>query len=188
MATLEEHQIAAAERYYRKKGEKIAEGKAEAIPARLRFINEYDGFAKERLIGKSDLVGVNFFELGLQAARAVCRIQIRDSRGFGKGYGTGFLVAPNLLLTNNHVLNAPELAIKSLAEFNFEDGIDFMPKPTKLFTLLPGELFYTNEKLNFTFVAVSPAATDGSPLSSFGALKLIEETGKAQPAEYVSII
>ncbi len=201
MATLEEHQLQAAQRYYKKKTEQDQQKKKppeqEAIlekanpistEKRARFINDLDTLAFERLIGDSDLVPVNYFEFGLQAARAVCRIQIRDSMGYGQGYGTGFLVAPNLLLTNNHVLAKPEMAIKSLAEFNFEDDINFNPKPTKLFTLLPGELFYTDPNLDFTLVAVSSSATDGTALGNFGALKLIEETGKALPEEYLSII
>lgn len=201
MATLEEHQLQAAQRYYKKKAEQDQQKKkapeqeamaetAKPVPSekRARFINELDTLAIERVQGSNDLVAVNYFELGLQAARAVCRIQIRDAMGYGKGYGTGFLVAPNLLLTNNHVLDKPDMAIKSFAEFNFEDDINFLPKPTKLFTLLPGELFYTDSNLDFTLVAVSPSATDGTTLDNFGALKLIEETGKALPDEYLSII
>lgn len=201
MATLEEHQLQAAQRYYKKKSEQdglgkkaleqdvlVTTGKSPPSETRSKFINKLDTLAIERVLGNNDLVAVNYFEFGLQAARAVCRIQIRDVLGYGKGYGTGFLVAPNLLLTNNHVLDKSEMAIKSLAEFNFEDDINFQPKATKLFTLLPGEIFYTDPLLDFTLVAVSSDATDGTKLGNFGVLKLIEETGKALPAEYLSII
>lgn len=190
MATLEEHQIQAAQRYYKKKTEQESQKEQLTVPSekRVSFINELDTLAIERLQGGNDLIPVNYFELGLQAARSVCRIQIRDARGYGQGYGTGFLVAPNLLLTNNHVFNQAEMTIKSFAEFNFEDDINFHPKPTKLFSLLPDELFYTDPNLDFTLVAVSSSATDGTALSSFGILKLIEETGKALPNEYLSII
>lgn len=189
MATLEEHQNQAAQRYSQKKTE-LAQQKEHPLTTeyRERYINERDTLALERVIGRSDLVAINYFELGLQAARAVCRIQVRDKLGYGKGFGSGFLVAPNLLLTNNHVLNTPEMAVKSFAEFNFEDDINFNPKPTKLFTLSPDELFYSDPHLDFTLVAVSPTATDGTALINFGALKLIDEVGKALPNEYLSII
>src|SRR5262245_50011587 len=57
----------------------------------------------ERIWGSSiDFVGVAFLERGLKAARTVGRVAFRD----GRAQGSGFLVAPGLFLTNNHVLES----------------------------------------------------------------------------------
>ena len=52
------------------------------------------------------LLGIPYLDNGRLAARTVGRILIRDSEGRTLGYGTGWLVAPRLLLTNNHVLDS----------------------------------------------------------------------------------
>jgi endonuclease G len=160
----------------------------ERLEAREALINPNDGQALERILGKSDLVGVNYLEIGLAAARAVCRIQVRDELGRVLGFGTGSMVSPNLLLTNHHVLESAPLARRSLADFNFEDDPNFIPRETKTFPLDPARFFYTNPDLDFTLVAVRPQATDGTPLSSFGYKRLLPESGKALMGEYVSII
>ena len=46
---------------------------------------------------------MNFLENGARAARAVCRLEWSK-----RGEGTGFLVAPDLILTSYHVLKPPE--------------------------------------------------------------------------------
>ena len=141
----------------------------------------------ERIIQENDLLAVRYLELGLQTARCVGRVRIRD-RGRTIGFGTGFMVAPRLLLTNNHVLESDDQAAQSQVEFNFQDGLEGKPLPTSVFALSPAELFITNRDLDYTLVAVSPRATDGSPLETFGFTRLIEEEGKLIVKEAVSII
>ena len=75
--------------------------------------------ALERIMGRSDLMSVNYLEIGLQAARCVGRIAIRTRTGQILGFGTGFTVSPRLLLTNNHVLDSADAAASSRVEFNF---------------------------------------------------------------------
>jgi len=69
----------------------------------------------ERVLGTNDLIGIRFLEQGMQAARAVARVQIRDADGRAAGYGSGFLVSPRLFLTNNHVLATAASAAASQA-------------------------------------------------------------------------
>lgn len=158
------------------------------LEARGALINPNDGLALERILGTSDLVGINYLEIGLASAHAVCRIQVRDELGRVLGFGTGSMVSPNLLLTNHHVLESAALARRSLADFNFEDDPNFIPRETKTFPLDPARFFYTDADLDFTLVAVRPQATDGTALSSFGYLRLLPDTGKALLKESVSII
>ncbi|MGK7883600.1 MAG: hypothetical protein AB4057_03120 [Crocosphaera sp.] len=53
----------------------------------------------EKIIGENTLRPIAFLAQGLKVARSVA--YIRDS----KGSGTGFLIAPDLILTNNHVIS-----------------------------------------------------------------------------------
>lgn len=158
------------------------------VEAREALINPNDGQALERILGKSDLVGVNYLEIGLNSAHAVCRIQVREESGRVLGFGTGSMVSPDLLLTNHHVLESPTLARRSLVDFNFEDDANFIPRETKTYPLDPVRFFYTDPDLDFSLVAVRPQATDGTPLANFGYLPLLPDSGKALLGEYVSII
>jgi endonuclease G len=160
----------------------------ERLETRRELINPNDGVAWERILGKSDLMAINFLEIGLRAARAVCRIQVRNLFGQVVGYGTGFMVSPTLLLTNNHVLETFDYCRRSLAEFNFEDDETFVPKESKTFPLEPERFFYTSVDLDFTLVAVRPTATDGTPLSDFGYLRLRSESGKSLIGEFLTIV
>ena len=78
----------------------------------------------ERIMGKNDLMSVRYLELALRIARTVGRIHIRRADGTRGGFGTGFLVSPRLLLTNNHVLTDAGVAGASRVEFDFQEGID----------------------------------------------------------------
>lgn len=158
------------------------------VKTRESLLDRNDGLALERIIGANDLLEINYLEKGIEVSNAICRIQVRDIQGRSAGYGTGFMVSPNLLMTNNHVLQNAELCRRSLAEFNFQDDVNFIPKESKVFPLDPDRFYYTNPKLDFTLIAVRPIAVDGTNLSTFGCLKLIEQTGKALLGEYLTII
>ncbi len=191
---LRSQQAAAAERGHRYPAAVADQLRARRLASdpvdedRLRFTRPEDGLSVERIIGASDLVPINYLEFGLLAARTVCRIQIRLPNGAGSGFGTGSLVAPNLLMTNNHVLPTARMALRSLAEFDFEDDVTFTPKVSRLFRLRPDQLFVTSRELDFTLVAVEPNATDGTPLSSYGYLRMSEDPGKLLKGEYVALI
>jgi endonuclease G, mitochondrial len=160
----------------------------ERIAVRKSLINPADGLAYERIIGASDLMEINYLDLGLKSAKSVCRIQVRSETGTMLGMGTGLLVAPSLLLTNHHVLDSLEHSRRSLADFNFEDDINFIPKAIKTFALDPDRFFYSNAALDFTLVAVRPQSGDGTALTDFGWLKLMGESGKVLLSEFVSVI
>ncbi len=158
------------------------------LETRKALLNPNDGLALERILGKSDLVGINYLEIGLITSRAVCRVQVRDERGRVLGFGTGFMVSPSLLLTNNHVLENAATAQRSLAEFNYEDDARFIPRQSTVFSFDPNTFFFTSKDLDFSLVAVRPQSTDAKPLAPYGWLRLLGNSGKALLGEYVSII
>jgi endonuclease G len=140
----------------------------------------------ERIIGTSDLMSVTFLELAVRVARTVGRVQIRSGAGQLRGYGTGFMVAPRLLITNNHVLGNVADARPSRVEFNFQDGLDGATPSSVVLNLDPDTFFATDPTLDYSVVAVRPSS--GEALSSFGFTRLIEQEGKVLVGEYLNII
>ncbi|MCZ2260832.1 DNA/RNA non-specific endonuclease [Sporosarcina sp. G11-34] len=160
----------------------------ERVALRKAIIDPRDGLAIERIIGQDDLFPISYLEAGRRAANPVCRIEIRDSTGRVLGHATGFLVSTSLLLTNNHVLENYDTAQFSVAQFNYEVGLDLKERPMKTFRLTPKRLFITDQKLDFTLVAIEEVSADGTNVSDFGFLPLISQTGKGLVGECVSII
>ncbi|MBT2667295.1 DNA/RNA non-specific endonuclease [Bacillus sp. ISL-4] len=160
----------------------------ERIAIRKKFINPRDGLAFERVFGENDLFPISYFEAGLIAAKPVCRIEVRDRIGRILGHGTGFLVSSKLLLTNNHVLENEDSALFSVAQFNYEMDLDQKERPIKSFRFKPNTLFITDQKLDFTLVAIEEVSADGTKSSDFGFLPLLPQKGKVLLGEYVSII
>lgn len=159
-----------------------------AIPGAPPDTNNLFATALERVIGHSDLISVNYLELGLAMSRTVGRVHIRTSTGQRRGYGTGFMVSPRLLLTNNHVLGSAREASSSWVEFNFQDDAEGRLADSVTYDLEPETFFLTNEHLDYTLVAVSEGAHEGGELRQFGWNRLIEDQGKIIMGEHVNII
>jgi|JI102314A1RNA_FD_contig_101_877663_length_4086_multi_3_in_0_out_0_2 endonuclease G len=143
-----------------------------------------DSVILERVLGVSDLISVRFLERGAWVARAVSRIHIHSPRGAVLGFGTGFMISPRLMLTNNHVLADKVEAAHSRAELSFEAGFDGSMKPSALVRFAPQVFFLTDPILDYTVVAVDPETA----LGDHGWLRLIEEQGKVVVGEWVNII
>ncbi len=131
-----------------------------------------DVLGLERLMGRNDMIDVGFLERGWLASRSVGRVTIRSGDEVG-GYGTGFLVSPRLLLTNNHVLRSVEEAAGSYVEFNYQSGLDGMPLNPVAFPLEPEGLFVTSRELDFSLVAVRSRGQGGEALGDFGHLRVM---------------
>ncbi|WP_109506482.1 DNA/RNA non-specific endonuclease [Nocardioides speluncae] len=146
----------------------------------------------ERIIDGSNLLAVAFLELGARVASTVGRINVRDQVQL-RGFGTGFLAAPRVLMTNNHVLSDAGEARFSQVEFDLQNDIDGRPRPTYSFDLLPDELFLTNRELDVTMVAVAPRSRADSTapqrdLADFGSNRLSRLQGKILLGESINII
>lgn len=144
-----------------------------------------DPYGFERIIGKSDFVSINFLSRGIEAAKSVCRIRVPGPRGGWSG--TGFLVAPGLLMTNNHVLFSRRDASQAEADFNFEHDKEGVIQTPVQFNLDPDRIFFTDIEHDITLVAVADYSDGGVPLDSFGFLPLFPLSGKALDREWVTI-
>ena len=106
----------------------------------------------EKVHLKPDFLPARFLQDGAARSAAVCRIITSIGTA-----GTGFLISRNgFLMTNNHVLETPEIARGSRAEFDFQEG-----GRTITVRLQPDRLFITDERLDFTIVACAMTGIAG---------------------------
>lgn len=140
----------------------------------------------ERLMGRNNLTGVAFLEGGYRAARPIGRVCVRTPEG--GHYGTGFMVSPSLLLTNNHVLRSLEEAGHAVVQFDYQAGVDGRPLIPVTFRIDPHGFFATDRELDFTVVAVAESNEEGARLADFDWLPLDGAQGKAILGEFVNII
>ncbi|MGW5385341.1 trypsin-like serine peptidase [Nocardia sp. NPDC003963] len=157
----------------------IALGRQDPI-ASIRSLERVIGFANE-------LQAVNFLTRGTRAAGAVARITLADNSR-RVPMGTGSLVSPQLLLTNNHVLPTPDAAARVEAEFSAEVGIDNVPNTPVPCRLAPGDFFVTDEHLDYTLVRVAPVPGAAAPGMTFGWNRLIADPGKIVIGEAMNVI
>jgi endonuclease G len=145
--------------------------------------------AFERILNGNDLVSINYLAKGMWAARSIGRIQLRRSWGDVVGYGTGFLIGPGLLMTNEHVFAHEGDARHSIVDFDYELDLNGREREAVHFGFDPQRFFYANKELDFAVVAVAAQSLEGGrPLSDFGWLPLSAEPGKSDPGEYLTII
>ncbi len=171
---------------YREKAEIREITKLANLEARMP--DERLALGRERIIGRSDLLGLNFLEKGTAVSRFVGRVHVRNSNGAERGFGTGFMVSPRLLLTNNHVLGNASEARFSEIEFDFQSDRFGRMLPVVTFGLESEKFFLTDEELDFALVAVRPISNNGIDLKLYGWNRLIEEEGKAIEGNPLNII
>ncbi len=153
--------------------------------------------ALERINGEANFQDIRIIQRIVELSKAVGRITTNSRLG-NTGYGTGFLIAPNLILTNNHVLSDPEIAGNSTIQFNYELDQHGNPGKSESFNLLPQEFFVTSSYkkdsnnphsgLDFTVVAVSKISNVGTPISEFPVARLDKKLGKIIDGENCVIV
>jgi endonuclease G, mitochondrial len=159
------------------------------IEARRSIIPADEHVTLEGLIAGNDLMSVNYLPLGQIASKPVCRIEVRNEQGRTLEWGTGFMVSPNLLITNQHVLESKENCRKTLIQFNYEDDENFLPKNDVTFLLDPDLFFHNTTALDLALVAVKQKDIHNEiPITEFGYIQLIEKSGKALIGEYATLI
>jgi V8-like Glu-specific endopeptidase len=111
--------------------------------------------ALERVINSED----NFLDLqllngALYCAAAVCRIEFPP----GEPLGTGVLVGPDLLLTNQHVLSSQEMLEDALARFDYSIDEAGVAPPGRVFRFKKDFYFASpSEELDYALVKLQAA-------------------------------
>ena len=144
---------------------------------------------REAVLGARDFLSVEFFERGLAASRSVGRVVVRGGGRF-RAHGTGFLVGPGLLLTNEHVLPSAAVAEGCAVEMDYEHNFFGKPKQVQRFALEPPRFFLNDPDLDFALVAVAPRSEGGVAVEDFGWLPLDGQQGKITvlPEDTINIV
>jgi endonuclease G len=141
----------------------------------------------ERSLSGDDTLGSEFFEKGMQVKRSVGRIRLRLGQN-QTAYGTGFLVAPGVLMTNHHVIEHPDWVGRCEVDFGYEIDTAGREKTPFVFRLDPGT-FLSSKEFDFTLVGVSPNTIRGEKmLDRFGYLPLNPQPAKVLLKQCMSII
>lgn len=143
---------------------------------------------KERLIGRSDFEPGAFLEVGLAVGRAVCMVELKDRLGGTVLRGTGFLVAPGVIVTNHHVLMSEDEARNATVTFDYRNDPYGRPTPTTVFSLDPSLSFETSAEYDCTFVRVGTRISGAFQIADFGWLPLVGAEGKVEVGDPINII
>jgi endonuclease G, mitochondrial len=147
--------------------------------------------AKERIIGGQD----ESKEVAPNAkakkwGRSVARLIDLGQKKEPKGFGTSFLIAPNILMTNNHVFQTRQEAQGCAANFIYERNEETNKIDNGIvFRLKPEMFFYTFKDLDFSLVYVEGDAIESDiRLTTFNVLPLIGSKGKVKTGSRLNII
>jgi endonuclease G len=143
----------------------------------------------ERIIKGNDLKELAPNELARIAGKPVARIENIPATGMqAEGFATGFMVSPNLLLTNNHVFPDGESAKGCAANFLYERTIAGVSSGFQ-FMIDPDKFFFTDPNLDFSLVYVESLSLHSKfSLAGFGFLQMIATPGKILVGQPINII
>lgn len=153
--------------------------------------------ALERINGVANFQDVCIVKKIMRMSDAVCRITIPVDMG-GTEFGTGFLVAPNIIITNHHVFPTTGDAAMARAEFHYELDENGVPGKSASFGLRPDLFFITSDLvkqpgdpfsgLDFTLVAVDEISAEGKNISELAHIRLDGGPGKILEGENCIVI
>lgn len=150
---------------------------------------ELDARLLEKVFGVNNMMDVSFLELGVWVGRSVGRVVEVTASGSTRAIGTGFMVSPRLLLTNNHVVPSGQSASRRAVQFYYQVEPSGGVRPSTIWKFDPGVLFFTDKGLDFTVVALQASSGEGaSGLPALGWNRLIPEEGKILVGEYANVI
>ncbi|CAJ0849327.1 hypothetical protein AMST5_00109 [freshwater sediment metagenome] len=153
----------------------------------------------------SYLMPVGFLDRGQRAARAVARICVpRIFNGqpqllSGKpslALGTGWMISPDLLVTNHHVIaarfdeedaaDASDIALQAKGAEAWFDYVD-LDKPYHVYAMMALEA--SDRNLDYAVLRVGIAGVgDAPPLSEWGHLRIADESNELRPGRPLNIV
>ncbi len=119
----------------------------------------------EATFGEPNFKAIWWLESALKAARSVARVKL------AAGAATGFLVGPDLFLTNHHVFEDADDARSAKLQFNYRMLADGDLAERDEWECDPDDLFRTNPDLDYSLVRVKHKA-GATPAEAWGFLDL----------------
>jgi V8-like Glu-specific endopeptidase len=120
---------------------------------------------QEKIIGADTLRPIAFLERGVEISRSVAYVGVRQ--GWKGWSGTGFLIAPDLAMTNHHVVPEKSLRRGVRLRFNYQESFAGEAQPVEEYSAKPDGLFHANEALDYAVFEV-----EGEPGRRWGWLPL----------------
>lgn len=144
----------------------------------------------ERIIGSTnDIKDFPPTEIARQKGKPVARLHEIVTGTQPEGFGTGFLISANVLITNYHVFPSQEYAMDCAANFLHEKDAGNTIKAGLAFRLRPDIFFYNNATLDLALVYVEKKSILGEQdLQQITFLPLLETKGKIITGSHLSII
>jgi V8-like Glu-specific endopeptidase len=111
----------------------------------------------EKITGTNNLRSISVLDKMVQLSRAVAHITIP-----GRGVASGFMIRPDVLMTNNHVFGSKDDAAEAIIRFNYQIDLtgNFLPTDDYQCDVT---FFHTNAPLDYSVVKVA-----GSPGLKWG--------------------
>lgn len=145
--------------------------------------------AFERYVGNNDLLPINYLEIGYQKSKSVGRIRYFDKTIGKNALATGFLISPDLVITNHHVFQSSDSFENPFIEFDYAYGEDGKEEQKIVFALDPKKFFFSYEQLDFTIIGVNTSDESSShKIAERGYLVLDPDIGKAGVGDFATII
>ncbi len=166
--------------------------KAKAIPVGSQGVTSVEEWPEEkksleRIVGPGkEFLPAYFLVEGARRQAAVARIRLKNAHlglPAGSGWGTGFLVSPSLLITNNHVIPDKAFAKSTLKiQFNFQNDLTGALLAVEEYDLDGDAFFLTSPEtqLDYTLIRVKPndgglpGATPVLPGNRWGSISLLD--------------
>lgn len=115
---------------------------------------------REKIFGENTLRDIRILELALEAAPAVVRI-VLDRAPWG---GSGFMIAPDLAMTAQHVIGSRDYLAGAQFLFGYQlDRAGHAREPVGA-SAKPDGVFFTDPALDFTIVELQGVPDFGAPL------------------------
>ena len=102
----------------------------------------------EAIIGEPNFKAIWWLDAALKASKSVARVKLAN------GAATGFLIAPDILMTNHHVFENEADANAAVLQFNYRLASSDELAPRDEWRCDPSEMFKTNKGLDYTIVHV----------------------------------
>ncbi len=135
----------------------------------------------EKITGKSTtLLPISFLSTGLEKAKSVARVVV-EKVGQKRELGTGFLIADNYFITNNHVIDSIATAEVTTLQFDYEESMNKNVIDPVTFWLDPALGFETSRADDWTLVKVR-----GNPNKEYHYLDLVG--APTHEGDFVNII
>ncbi len=104
----------------------------------------------EKIIGENTLRSVAFLAQGLHVAKSVAYVGV--NKPVKPWSGTGFLVTPDLLMTNYHVISNVSLLPVTIFRFNYEENFNGEAQQVKEYRAKVNGIFQANQILDYAII------------------------------------